>query len=463
MRWTAAPILLTALAGAARPALSKDIAEHMGRLRPMDPALDAKGIKRPDACSEPDTREFWTVLAGISGEAEYAHTLRGKASLGYQGDDSRPYRAPVGTSDAAPPGEADQYELSAGLELRRGSYPGEFKFDAGVNVRLQRGELEENVRDLFVAYDYWASPWFEPFAFGRQFSDNYLDIDQRYEVGAGAFVGAYLLPSRHRQKLLPLLPDEMPKPCEVDEWKKQLKEAGDRVKSGASLAPGDPSWLRCHAKVLEDPRQAVADLEELIEDLENQWPEAYHGQTQRNARLRLGVALSVFGELEHATIQYMRIDTLSATPPSGTTPLDGESGRGAETVTTRTPVDLPVPATERLRWAIRPTLEFRPSHRWGLSAEWYFKLPLGDTGTAFPGEAEPRYDYRYELDVKGTFSVEEKEIGQPGNVSVEVRYRRFFDNAPPFYQPGNGLDLGPSALIAPDTHTMMNLSLGIRW
>jgi hypothetical protein len=125
-------------------------------------------------------------------------------------------------------------------------------------------------------------------------------------------------------------------------------------------------------------------------------------------------------------------------------------------------VDLPVPATQRYRWVARPTFEFRPTHRWELKAGWYFKLPLSDSRTIVPGEAESRYDYRSDLDVKGAFTVGEKEIGQPGNVTVTVRYRRVFDNVPPFYEPGEGANAAPF-VIAPDTHTTITMDLGIRW
>jgi len=170
-------------------------------------------------------------------------------------------------------------------------------------------------------------------------------------------------------------------------------------------------------------------------------------QKQRNALLRLGVAFSVFGELEHATLKYTPTGTPAAEAPSPTTQP--------------TPVSLPKLAAQRYRWVVRPTLELWPSDRWAFRADWYLKLPLSNSEPTIPGEAKSRFDYRYDLNVRVAFNVTQKELGQPGDVSVEVRYRRIFDNVPPFSEPAAGAST--PFLIAPDTHRKIYLNFNVKW
>jgi hypothetical protein len=192
MRRTVAPVILAALTSAASPALAADVSEYIGRFAVMNPALAGKSsVTRPCACGEKETGEFWDVFLKLQGESDYGHGLRGKATLGFQGDDSRAYGGPAGSSESAAQNDPSRYQLNLGLNLRRGTYPGEFKFDAGLNVTLEGSALKQSVREILVAYDHWLTRWVEGFVFGSQFTDSYMRIDQRYEVGTGVFVGGY--------------------------------------------------------------------------------------------------------------------------------------------------------------------------------------------------------------------------------------------------------------------------------
>ncbi len=482
MRCRAPWLFLVALAATARSASPADLAQYLARLAVMDPKMQKKGLSVPKECTDPEAEKFWKVLAGIHDEEEYGRKLRGKASLGFLGDNARPYGGPAANSASAGQPEADQYKVTAGLKLNRGSYPGEFKFDAEVDVRLQGGSFEQNVRDLYVAYDHWLAPWSEAYVFASQFSDSYMEIDQRYEVGAGVFVGSYFGARVKRAEPVSLLASDIRLPegeierCverrpqgEPAPGKDKRKEDRDRKECADLVAAwkielesvkkcsgmtsdgkldltkcGMPSWLACYAGVMNDPGLAMNDLEALFDDLPDQWVDARNAQKQGSATFRVGVAASVFAELENAGLKY--------------TPIAAAGGPAA---TPQTALDVPLPATQRYRWAIRPTFECWPSRRWAFRGDWYFKLPLGDTRTTVPGEAESRFDYRYDLDVTGEFTVNEKEIGQPGNVTVGLRYRRLFDNVPPFYQPGAASTT--PFLIAPDTHTRISMDFNIRW
>ncbi len=476
MQRTACQFALALLVGTATPAIAEDTLQYANRFGIMNPDLQLPKGKTPSkACSAERSHLFWNVLAAIQEEREYGRKLRGDAKLALQADDSRVYDIAGGTTLQADPGDPDVHTLKLGLSLRRGTYPGEFKFSAAVDVRLEAPELTQSVRDIFVAYDHWMSPFAEAFVFGSQFSDSFMRIDQRYEVGAGVFLGPHFKTETDDYKDAALLrrrkeiekevtrvaeapaqkatrqegprKDAAPKANRktlVREWRKLLQrlEAPD-----AGLAGPDPEWLTCYAELLGDNERgkAIGNLKTLFEEIEEQYRDAVDAQKQRKSEFRLGVALGVFTELEHAVLKYMSADSKTG----GLVPADQVQ-------------DINVPATHRYRWEIRPTVEWRPSRRWEFKANWYFKLPLGRQDTKIPGEATGRLDYRYDLDVRADFKVEEKELGQPGNVKVGIRYRRLFDNVPPF-QEAASCPAEPPCLIAPNTHTSVTMEFGIGW
>jgi hypothetical protein len=433
-----AELTLVALAGIAAPAGAGDIAEQIKRLGIMNPAVSEKTDSIPQACSDECTKYFWRVLEGIRAESAHGQKLRGEASLGLETDESRDYAGPAGSPESAAEVDPNLYKLDAALRLRRGTYPGEFKFDAAVEVQLKDDKFQQNMRDLFIAYDHWVRRWAEGFVFASQFSDGFMAIDQRYEVGVGMFFGKYFGQTANPRDPLPLLKTD---PRELDGWIEDLKRAQPSTRGMTKTdSASNPSWLQCYTKFYHDP-MSLTKLKEVLEEIDDrdQWQDAVDAQVQRSAQLRLGVAVSVFGEAEHPALK--------------------PAGAGAEDS------PLTLPTTWRYRLAVRPTFEWKPNRRWDLKADWYFKLPmpLSDLRRAsIPGEDETRFDYRYDLDLSAAFSVTQKDLGEPGDVSVDLRYRRIFDNVPPFYAPTEGANAAPFT-IAPDTHTKVTVNLAVKW
>jgi len=78
--------------------------------------------------------------------------------------------------------------VMVGAELNKGNYPGEINFNSLINVQLKDGQFIENLSVLSMSYDHHFNRQldFEGYAFIKRSSNDFLNIEQRYEVGIGA-------------------------------------------------------------------------------------------------------------------------------------------------------------------------------------------------------------------------------------------------------------------------------------
>ncbi|WP_299315784.1 hypothetical protein [uncultured Aquimarina sp.] len=85
-----------------------------------------------------------------------------------------------------------QFNVSA--KIRRGFFPGDFKFNSELNVQLQNGNFVENFSDLSMSYDHHIGNKlnYEGYIFIKRTTNNFLNISQRYETGIGAVWNIYL-------------------------------------------------------------------------------------------------------------------------------------------------------------------------------------------------------------------------------------------------------------------------------
>jgi len=132
----------------------------------------------------------------------------------------------------------------------------------------------------------------------------------------------------------------------------------------------------------------------------------YHILRKKHALINLGLAFSVFYELEKSeiSVEYEPLNT----------------GTGLENIVK----DFPLDASRRFRWVIRPSLTVRPSETLSLSGAYYLKNPLGERRVN--GLLDVRRDLFLSLEFKLPSRLDwAKEIG----VSFEYRYNH--DNIPP--------------------------------
>lgn len=81
--------------------------------------------------------------------------------------------------------DLSQFNISA--KGTKGFYPGEFKFDSRIVTQVQDGQFIENLSNLSMSYDHHLgrSLASEGYIFIKRTTNNFLNIDQRYEVGSG--------------------------------------------------------------------------------------------------------------------------------------------------------------------------------------------------------------------------------------------------------------------------------------
>lgn len=419
-------------------ARSQTIDDYFQQFRALDPDIQKQLGKKPE-CDNENTKQFWALLYAIHEQAEYQHKLRGKASLGFQGD-----RVDEIEDTIAPGSNSEQYKLQAGLDLARGFYPGEFKFTADVSVRLQEGDFQEDVTKFRIAYDYYSKPWLEYFVFGSRFTDNFMDIDQRYEVGFGTLVewrpGRMDDPPEPNKLTLDEWPDprrEGSSPADAKGRNGLLEELKDWKDSENTENKTKPEWFQCY-EALNSAGAAKTSIPTVAKNVYQLYKDAWHAEHHQHSRWRLALSGGLFAELERATLEI---------PVQGSDPVEATSERLA--------------GEQRFRWSLRPTLEYHPTRHWKALVQYYYKGPLDQRRTNIPTATDPMnlvLDFRSEWEARLEFSVSDSEIGQPGDIGVTLLYRRYFDNAPPLF-----IGSDSAVFVAPDTHEIFSVLFNIKW
>ena len=132
---------------------------------------------------------------------------------------------------------------------------------------------------------------------------------------------------------------------------------------------------------------------------------------KRHARVALGLAATVFNELEDAFVETF-VDSLAA---------DSITVRASSPATTR----VGLVSRERLRLALRPSLEVRFSDQLSTKGHIYFKLPADE-----PFEIDDHLDYRVDALLSATLKLAENAEGDE-TVAITWESREAFDNLPP--------------------------------
>lgn len=353
---------------------------------------------------------FWAGLAFVRAEEDRQRALRADITFGLNGDetDSR-----------------SLFRFNTGIALARAAFPSEVTVVSRLALQLRDGEVQEDVTSLQISYDYHSQHNVEYFAFAERFADNFLSIQQRYEVGFGARTGVHLgrtgnwqVVDRHFDALQQGLPDVA--------RRLDGRSAADTL-ARPGLTPDDLARL---GRSVDYLRRSFRD---------------------RQARLFIGLAASVFAELERAEIDVVRSDLAPATAAAAV------------------PVRLKVPlaGTHRYRLTLRPTLRLRPSGEVTISVLPYYKLPLDGPRWVTPLDGRRRLDYRRDLLTEMVWAIRQDHTGIE-NVDFVATLSHFYDNIPPAL---------PAALLAEtaadgrtfnrtfadESHRFATISLRLRW
>ncbi len=352
---------------------------------------------------------LWESLAFLRAEEDRQRAIKGTVSFGLTGDEA---------------GARSLFKLNTGISLTRGVYPSEVTVDSFLGLQLLNGQLQEDVTSLKLSYDYHATRRVQYFAFAERFSDSFLSIQQRYEVGFGARVSFDV--------------------GRVGDWRDTDRQFAslERNLPGVRTAVATlsaPAQARLQATGVLDPARfdtTLGNLQQMVRD--------------RQTRLVVGMAASIFAEIEHAAIEVV------------SSPLPGNDTAQAPT---RSKITLD--GIQRYRLNLRPTIRFRPSREVLIRVYPYLKLPLdGPTHVTLPGGGR-KLDYRRDVLSEMTWTIRPEETGLE-SVDLVFTFNHFFDSAPPRLPQPTIADAAAAGrafdrTVAEQSHRFVAMSLRVRW
>lgn len=191
---------------------SQDIRKNIDEV--LD-TLDSKGIKYFQFLEENKkvdikiVRKYLNTLRRLE---ESNRTFTGKFNFGFELNQSK---------------NIERVDLTVGVDLKKGVFPGELNFNSSITVQLVNEKLVENLSSLNMSYDHHfdkALP-FEGYGFIKRTSNNFLNINQRYEVGAGAVFNILFSGNNNKKKKKKILTKEG-----VDDLNNLIKSTDDIIK-----------------------------------------------------------------------------------------------------------------------------------------------------------------------------------------------------------------------------------------
>ncbi len=349
--------------------------------------------------------DFWSALAQLRTEEDRQRSLNADISFGFSGDDA---------------GDRSLYKLSTGITLSRGDFPSQFSVESKLGMQIRDGSLQEDVTTLHINYDYYVSRALEYFTFIDRFTDSFLNISQRYEIGFGARIAGSF--------------GEMSGTTQTETSVDATRRTLDRMRSAGMGSGINPAALT--PSEIERYDGAAQDLIEAVR--------------VRESRVIAGLAASIFAEVERADLSLVSV------------PLVAQPGVADEIRS-----NLILAGTQRYRLSLRPTLRLRPTRDISIRIFPYYKLPLSKPHRVVDEWGRRKLDYRRDIYSEIAWSVVQNERGVE-NMAFVMTLNEYFDNVPP---------AAPSEVIAAEVakgrvfrsnvaigrHRLVALSLRMRW
>ena len=351
-------------------------------------------------------KSFWESLAFLRDEEDRQRALKADITFGLSGDDA---------------GQKSLYKLNTGISLTRGDFPSELTVVSKLGLQLRDGVLQEDVTTLQITYDYHTSSALEYFSFAERFTDSFLSIQQRYEIGFGARLAKEV--------------GFVSGGPRAAEWIDQVRTVFAPMREMAAM-PGAQRPVPLSVSDIDRFDAATGNLQHAIRD--------------REARVVVGLSASIFAEIERAGIDAVSVPV---------------SGSGAATDSIKSNIQLA--SVQRYRFSLRPTLRLRPSPDVSIRIFPYFKLPLGAPVRSTDANGHRRLDYRRDIYSELAWSVKQDETGLE-NVEFVITFNHYFDNVPPSLSPSviaAELARGRvfTATEAERSHRFVALALRLRW
>lgn len=349
---------------------------------------------------------FWSALSRLRKEEDKQRALKADISFGLTGDEA---------------GDRSLFKLNTGISLSRGEFPSEVNVVSKLGLQQRDGQLQEDVTSLLISYDYHTTRHIEYFAFAERFSDNFLSIQQRYEIGFGARAGIHF--------------------GNVSGWN-DVAESFGTVSAGLAAVRAAVPGMSIRGQALPnlgpDERSGLPLATRRLA----------HALRDQSSRLFLGIVASVFSELERAELEVTSRPAAGSTDP---------------VITSRIPVD----ATYRYRLTLRPAIRLHPSDEITIVVHPYFKLPLDGARRVTVADGSRRLDYRRDVMSEMEWTIKQEQTGLE-SVGFLVTVNHFFDNVPPAVPQKIVADAAAAGrmlnrLEAERSHRVVALALKLKW
>jgi hypothetical protein len=324
------------------------------------------------------------------------------------------------------------FRLNAGVKMQRGVFPSQVNASAFYGVTLLNGKYNENISNAYISYDYHPETanrlLFENFAFANRFSNLFLGVEERYEVGFGTILAGY-----------------------SNTLTKNGKKEKDKLEKfrfdSSSFEINGNLWKICEDGICYKPFDVANISNEKKSFLVKSQKNATYILKKMYTTFRVGLLVGVFGEFEN--IKFT--DTI----------ISDQNLPIFETVD--------VDPVFKVRWEIRPFIEFRLNDEVFFKTKPYLKLPLPwkwNEDVINPQNETPvdlRQDIRIDWESELTFKMGKIKSLPNSDVSLTVSYNLFFDNSPQRKLLVGQLDIDgrPAILSAPGYHRMLRSGLKI--
>jgi hypothetical protein len=385
-------------AAMARPAETTDPRAPPARFTDGRIAKDLETIKRYAALVEEEDRK--------------RTGLGGKITFGGGSDESK---------------SADKSKVNVGAELTLGTYPGQLRLKFESAVEQNASSIKENVTSIVASYDHYIKPGREAYGFLERFTDSFLDIDQRYEIGLGMKFEWTKKGSYERKEFFrdfirirsSQLASNQATSSGTDECEEAYTRAGctDMGKLLKAREAAEDSLIKVKAHAATDPvfGAAVNELVEAVNAVD--LTDILNGRRKASTKLELAFAIGALAEFEMPSALKRQVETL------GGADTDGDGTPDEVLATAERAFNQP--SGQRFRLSLRPSVVWRLGQRTEIFAKAYYK-PALDSPRSVNGVDDYRVDVYAGLKWKLP-GIQKKD----SNAIITLNYELHYDNLPP--------------------------------
>ena len=372
-----------------------------------------------------DYDRFRETLRELVHQEARQRGLRGEIGFSFSGSEA-------GDSSGVDEGNDTLFTIRAGGEVVRGTFPSRLRVVADVHTLLRNNTLEQELTRFRLSYDYQQNDHVGAFAFVQRYTDDFMSIESRYELGAGVSFGVDLGPRRSDERsarALAHLGSEGAGSfgCAVRQLQETFHPGTTRSASGCPPPSNSPTSGPASAPGLGPTSTAFDGLDTALPDLRR-------ALVAQEAFVSLGLGIGVFSEFENALIEtrVSEFEPEAFLPlPPGATPEVGDPDIPLSElslfVRELTPRSVRVPAMHRYRLLLRPTIRVQPLSMVSINFVPTFKLPISNPRKYFDGELAYRMDWYVRID----WGLSEDATGDE-RVRLFLKLDYFKNMAPPF-------------------------------